>query len=73
MGDLVSQTMKERNSNISEEDKKNKIHSCDIKPKDGCDYLLINGAEAARFDSLQKAVGARRVMLSENEKESPER
>jgi len=58
---------------MSGEDKKNKIHSCDVKPKDGYHYLLINGAEAARFDSLQKALAARRVMLSENEKESPER
>jgi hypothetical protein len=45
---------------MSEEDKsKNKIHSCDIKLKDGYHYLLINGLEAARFDSLQKALAAR--------------
>jgi hypothetical protein len=51
----------------------NKIHSYDIKPKDGYHYPLINGAEVARFDSLQKALAARRVMLSENEKERPQR
>jgi hypothetical protein len=58
---------------MSEDDKKDKIHSCDIKPKDGHHCPLINGVEAARFDSLQKALTARRVMLSENEKERLER
>jgi hypothetical protein len=42
---------------------KNKIHSCDMEPKNGFHYLLINGVQAARFDSLQKALAAREVFL----------
>ena len=45
------------------EQAKNKIHSCDIQPKGGFHYLLINGAQAGRFDSLQKALAAREVFL----------
>ena len=47
---------------MDEEDKK-KVHSCDIEPKRGYHYLLINGVEGARFDSIQKALAAREVML----------
>jgi hypothetical protein len=50
-----------------------KIHSADIEPKRGFHYLLINGVEAGRFDSIQKALAAREVTLTPNEKEEPER
>jgi hypothetical protein len=42
---------------------KNKVHSADIEPRGGYHYLLINGAEAGRFDSMQKALAAREVFL----------
>ena len=42
---------------------KNKIHSADIEPKGGYHYLIVDGAEAARFDSLQKALAGRELML----------
>jgi hypothetical protein len=52
---------------------KNKIHSADIEPKGGYHYLIVDGAEAARFDSLQKALAGRELMLQPNEMEGPER
>ena len=52
---------------------KNKIHSADIEPKGRYHYLIVNGAEAARFDALQKALAGRELMLQPNEMEGPER
>ena len=40
-----------------------KILSADIEPRHGYHYLLINGLDAARFDSIQKALAAREVFL----------
>jgi hypothetical protein len=56
-----------------QEQDKNKIHSADIEPADGYHYLIINGHQAARFDSMHKALAARELMLQPNEKEGPER
>jgi len=50
-----------------------KIHSADIEPKNGSHYLLVNGVEAARFDSIQKALAAREVTLQPSEMEEPQR
>jgi hypothetical protein len=50
-----------------------KMHSADIEPKHGYHYLIINGQEAARFDSLQKALAAREVTLQPNVMEESER
>jgi|BogFormECP12_OM2_1039638.scaffolds.fasta_scaffold04935_6 hypothetical protein len=51
-----------------------KVHSADIEPGRSVDHILVvNGQAAARFDSLQKALAARQVVLGENEKETPER
>ena len=50
-----------------------KIHSADIEPRHGHHYLLIDGLEAARFDSLQKAISAREVVLRTHQVEEPER
>jgi hypothetical protein len=47
---------------MSDQDK-NKVHSCDIEPKSGYHYLMINGLEAGRFDSIQKALAVREVFL----------
>ena len=50
-----------------------KIHSADIEPNHGYHYLVINGQQAARFDSIQKALAAREVTLQPNEMEEAER
>ena len=50
-----------------------KFRSADIEPKNGFHYLLINGLEAGRFDSIQKALAAREVILQPNEMEGQER
>ena len=50
-----------------------KIQSADIEPNGGYHYLIINGQQAARFDSIQKALAAREVTLQPNEMEGPER
>jgi len=42
---------------------KEKIRSADIEPRAGYHYLLIDGVEAGRFDSIQKALAAREVCL----------
>lgn len=49
------------------------IHSADIQPENGFHYLLVNGVEAGRFDSMQKALAAREVVLQPKEMEGPER
>jgi hypothetical protein len=50
-----------------------KIQSADIEPNGGYHYLISNGQQAARFDSIQKALAAREVTLQWNEMEGPER
>ena len=40
-----------------------KIFSSDIEPRHGYHYLLINGVEAGRFDSIKKALAARETIL----------
>ena len=52
---------------------KEKIRSADIEPRHGYHYLLINGLDAARFDSIEKALAVREVMLQQDESEVPER
>jgi len=42
---------------------KEKIRSADIEPRAGYHYLLIDGVEAGRFESIQKALAAREVCL----------
>ena len=42
---------------------KEKIRSADIEPRAGYHYLLIDGVEAGRFDSIQNALAAREVCL----------
>ena len=50
-----------------------KIHSADIEPNHGYHYLVINGQQAARFDSIQKALAAREVTLLSSDIEEAER
>jgi hypothetical protein len=46
-----------------------KVYSADIEPHGGYHYLIVNGQQAARFDSIRKALAAREVTLQPNEME----
>jgi hypothetical protein len=50
-----------------------KVHSADIEPHAGYHHLIVNGQQAARFDSIRNALAAREVTLQPNEMEGPER
>lgn len=45
----------------------NKIHSADIEPDNGSWYVIVNGEQWARFDSVDKAVECRNALLETEE------